>query len=254
MRLYILIFCTVLLSSASRAEDSFNGQIEFSETSIAVGAPIAFKAEITLKGENYEKEIRTVKELLKKNDVINFRIFGIEKIAQNPNNADILEVAGGIVFLDTSKNESQVVSIGNGQSLMALKHASLQITETNTIERPEVFQILLKKDYLVYFIGIGFVLITPCYFFLKRRKQSKKNPSKQFGPKIQSKADVELLYSYLVTEVRSQEMPMSQRMKYNELIKNIDEVQYKKNITTEEFGSLEIRLLEIQKEENGNRI
>ncbi|MEI8348337.1 MAG: hypothetical protein WCG27_12790, partial [Pseudomonadota bacterium] len=38
-----------------------------------------------------------------------------------------------------------------------------------------------------------------------------------------------------------------------ELIKNIDEIQYKKLITSDELSRIELRLLEIQKDQDGNR-
>ena len=101
-----------------------------------------------------------------------------------------------------------------------------------------------------------FLLLFGCYYLFKKKnkKKTKKNSPKSIGPNIQCKADIESLYSYLIDEIKYQEMPTSQKNKYNELIEKINEVQYKRNITSEELDRIETRLLEIQKEQNGNRI
>ncbi|MEK6625103.1 MAG: hypothetical protein AABY86_09050, partial [Bdellovibrionota bacterium] len=205
---------------------------------------------------DYSREITAIKDVLAKSDQKNFRLFGLERVAQNPYNADILDVVGGIVFLNTTVAETQVMDIGNGKTQLVLQHSPLQLADTRVVERPEIFKIILASRPIIYFIGVGLLLFFGCYYLLKKnkKKRTKKNSRKSLGPNIQSKADVESLYSYLIDEIKYQEMPMSQKNKYNELIEKINEVQYKRNITSEELDRIETRLLEIQKEQNGNRI
>ncbi|OFZ14334.1 MAG: hypothetical protein A2X86_05675 [Bdellovibrionales bacterium GWA2_49_15] len=254
MKRYNFIFFLTVFFNIAYAEESFNGNIIFSENPISIGSPIAFKAEIILKHDDHIQEIHAINELLKRLNEPNFRFFGFEKIAQSENNADVLEVSGGIVFLNTAAGETEELSIGNGKTQLLLRHPTLKLTETKVVEKPEFYKILLANNSLMYLFGGCLLLLPGGYYLFRKKKKVNKRAQKVLGPNIKNKADVEKLYSYLVEEIKYQEMPISQKMKCNELIKNIDEVQYKRLITSEELARLETKLLEIQKEQNGNRI